>query len=134
MSPRVLVVDDERLIRWSLEQMLEKGGYTVETAEDGATALAAVRDESPDLVLLDLKLPDADGIQVIRQIKEVHPDTICLGYDQKVFVDRLGGKLKEFGLTPKIVRIMAFKPEAYKSSIMKQRTSRPILLPSKRLV
>ena len=74
MSPRVLVVDDERLIRWSLEQMLEKGGYTVETAEDGATALAAVRDESPDLVLLDLKLPDTDGIHLIRQIKEAHPD------------------------------------------------------------
>jgi len=74
MSHRVLVVDDERLIRWSLEQMLEKSGYAVETAEDGATALAAVRDDSPDLVLLDLKLPDTDGLHVIRQIKESHPD------------------------------------------------------------
>ena len=73
MSHRVLVVDDERLIRWSLEQMLEKSGYAVETAEDGATALAAVRDDSPDLVLLDLKLPDTDGLHVIRQIKESHP-------------------------------------------------------------
>jgi len=74
MASRVLVVDDERLIRWSLEQTLEKLGYDVETAEDGARAVAAVREESPDLLLLDLKLPDTDGIQVLRQVKESHPD------------------------------------------------------------
>jgi len=74
MPSRVLVVDDERLIRWSLEQTLEKLGYDVETAEDGARAVAAVREESPDLLLLDLKLPDTDGIQVLRQVKGSHPD------------------------------------------------------------
>ncbi len=74
MPSRLLVVDDERLIRWSLEQTLEKLGYDVETAEDGARAVAAVREESPDLLLLDLKLPDTDGIQVLRQVKESHPD------------------------------------------------------------
>jgi two-component system, NtrC family, response regulator AtoC len=73
MPHRVLVVDDERLIRWSLEQMLEKSGYAVEAAVDGTSALAAVRSDSPDLVLLDLKLPDIDGLQVIKQIKESHP-------------------------------------------------------------
>jgi DNA-binding NtrC family response regulator len=73
MPPRVLVVDDERLIRWSLEQTLEKGGYEVATAEHGAAALASVREEPPDLVLLDLKLPDVDGIQVLRQIKAQQP-------------------------------------------------------------
>ena len=74
MPSRVLVVDDERLIRWSLEQTLEKSGYEVETSEDGAGAVAAVREDTPDLVLLDLKLPDTDGIQVLRQIKDAHAD------------------------------------------------------------
>ncbi len=74
MPPRVLVVDDERLIRWSLEQTLGKWGYDVAAAEDGARAVAWIRDEPPDLVLLDLKLPDTDGIQVLRQIKEMHAD------------------------------------------------------------
>jgi len=74
MPSRVLVVDDERLIRWSLEQTLGKSGYDVETAADGARAMAAVREETPDLVLLDLKLPDTDGIQVLRQIKQTHPE------------------------------------------------------------
>ncbi len=75
MPSRVLIVDDERLIRWSLEQTLEKAGYEVQTAENGAAALVAAREEAPDLVLLDLKLPDLDGIQLLRQLKASHPDT-----------------------------------------------------------
>ncbi|MBI3635564.1 MAG: sigma-54-dependent Fis family transcriptional regulator [Candidatus Rokubacteria bacterium] len=73
MPRRVLVVDDERLIRWSLEQTLAKAGYETSTAENGAAALAAAREETPDLVLLDLKLPDTDGIQVLRELKETQP-------------------------------------------------------------
>ena len=70
-----------------------------------------------------------DPVDKYKIIKEVNPKVICLGYDQKVFVDKLAGKLKEFGLNPRIVRIIAFKPEIYKSSIMKKRTSKPILIP-----
>ena len=75
MPPRVLIVDDERLIRWSLEQTLEKAGYDVETAESGAAAVAAANQEAPDLVLLDLKLPDSDGIDILRQVRALHPTT-----------------------------------------------------------
>jgi two-component system response regulator AtoC len=75
MPPRVLIVDDERLIRWSLEQTLEKSGYDVDTAESGVAALAAANQEAPDLVLLDLKLPDSDGIDVLRQLRVLHPTT-----------------------------------------------------------
>lgn len=73
MSVRLLVVDDERLIRWSLEQTLTKGGYEVTAASTGEAALAAIREDPPDLILLDLKLPDTDGLQVLRQIKELNP-------------------------------------------------------------
>jgi two-component system response regulator AtoC len=74
MPSRVLVVDDERLIRWSLEQTLVKSGCEVETAESGEAALAAVRREVPDVVLLDLRLPDMNGIQILRQIKDMQPN------------------------------------------------------------
>ena len=73
MSSRLLIVDDERLIRWSVEQTLAKSGYEVSTASTGEAALAAVREDPPDLVLLDFRLPDIDGLRVLRQIKELSP-------------------------------------------------------------
>lgn len=68
---RVLVVDDEHLIRWSLEQSLKKQGYMVQTVGSGEEALDYVRKHSPDLVLLDIQLPGIDGIETLEQIKEI---------------------------------------------------------------
>ncbi len=73
MASKLLVVDDERLIRWSLDQTLTKAGYEVSTASTGETALAAIREDPPDVILLDLKLPDLEGLQVLRQAKELSP-------------------------------------------------------------
>jgi DNA-binding NtrC family response regulator len=73
MPPRLLVVDDEQLIRWSLEQTLASGGYDVSSVSLGEAALSAVREDPPDVILLDLKLPDVDGLQVLRHLKELNP-------------------------------------------------------------
>ena len=92
----------------------------------------AIRQEAVQSVpVVDLAVL-GDPIDKYKIIKSVHPDIICLGYDQKVFVDKLEGKLEEFGLHPRIVRIQSFKPEIYKSSIMKSRTSKSILRPKSR--
>ncbi|MCD6526053.1 MAG: sigma-54-dependent Fis family transcriptional regulator [Desulfuromonas sp.] len=71
---RVLVVDDEHLIRWSLEQSLKKQGYRVNTAGSGEDALEFVRRESPDMVFLDIQLPGIDGIETLEKIKEIDSD------------------------------------------------------------
>ena len=71
---RVLVVDDEHLIRWSLEQSLKKQGYFVHTVGSGEEALEYVRSDSPDLVFLDIQLPGIDGIETLEKIKEIDND------------------------------------------------------------
>jgi len=70
---RILVVDDERLIRWGLRQGLQELGYQVDEAADGAEAVQAVQREVPDLVLLDYRLPDESGIDVLRRIRKLAP-------------------------------------------------------------
>jgi DNA-binding NarL/FixJ family response regulator len=65
----VLIVDDYLLFRRSARQMLEAGGFVVVgEAADGASAISAVRDLHPDVVLLDIQLPDIDGFEVARRV------------------------------------------------------------------
>ena len=66
----VMIVDDERLVRWSLRQKCEEWGYTVIEADAGELALRLAQRESPDLVLLDVRLPDLTGIEVLDQLKK----------------------------------------------------------------
>jgi two-component system KDP operon response regulator KdpE len=69
-EPRILVVDDERPIRRALEVTLTKAGYRVATAVDADDTLTQAALEPPDLVILDLMLPDADGAEVCRQLRD----------------------------------------------------------------
>ena len=70
----ILVVDDERTLRFALKEGLSEDGYRVDTAADGAEALSAVERGEYHLVLLDQKLPDANGIELLRQIKSKRPE------------------------------------------------------------
>jgi DNA-binding NtrC family response regulator len=74
----ILVVDDEHLIRWSLEQQLRREGYQVLLAATGADALQIARTESPDVVLLDVRLPDADGVEVLERLRGLDSDLVVI--------------------------------------------------------
>lgn len=69
----ILVVDDERSIRRLLRMYLDEAGYTVTEAADGAEALAKMRSGGIDLVLLDLMIPEVDGLEVARRIRADQP-------------------------------------------------------------
>jgi DNA-binding NtrC family response regulator len=70
-----LVVDDERLIRWSLSETLQERGFSVAEAEDGAAAVRALTDGTslPDVVLLDFRLPDSNDLALLSRIVRLVP-------------------------------------------------------------
>ncbi len=72
---RILVIDDERPILMTLEGLLSRHGYVVDTAGNASVGFRMLKNNSPAVVLLDLQLPDAEGLQMLEQIKREHPDT-----------------------------------------------------------
>jgi len=74
MSKRVLIVDDEESIRSSLERLLSYEKFKTLSAPDGAAALDLVAGERVDIVLLDIKMPGMDGLEVLQKMKDLHPD------------------------------------------------------------
>ncbi len=75
---RGLIVDDEKVIRESFSRVLLKEGYTVEAMESGRLALEKAAAEPFDVVLLDLKMPGLDGIETLRELKELDPEVVSI--------------------------------------------------------
>src|SRR5205085_4691683 len=75
MAEAILIVDDEEQIRASVRGVLADEGFRVLEADNGRAALTTIAAEHPRLVLLDIWMPGVDGIEILRQIQERHPDT-----------------------------------------------------------
>jgi CheY-like chemotaxis protein len=86
MSARILIVDDDAWILKMVSTVLDKRGYTIDTASDGAEALERVAAESPDLVITDVMMPRMDGWTFIRNLRS-RPDT---AFTPVIFLTALG--------------------------------------------
>lgn len=91
MAKRVLVVDDEVHVRTLLRMYLERAGYVVESCGDGPSALRAIRQNEPDLILLDLMLPGTDGLTVCRQLRAEADLPVIMLTARTAEADRLRG-------------------------------------------
>ncbi len=78
INEKILIVDDEKIIRESLFHWFENEGYQVVIAEDGESGLAKFKNEKFDLVLIDMKLPGINGLQLLKEIKDIDSEVIVI--------------------------------------------------------
>jgi len=96
-NPKILVVDDAEDIRDILSDRLEMYGYDVLTASDGVEALKKVENVSPELVLLDIRLPKMNGMEVLSRIKREHPETLVIMITAHMTIDNAEKAMIEQG-------------------------------------
>lgn len=105
MGNRVLVVDDAAFMRMMIKDILKKGGYeVVGEAEDGMRAIEKFRELNPDLVTMDITMPDMDGITAVREIRGINPKAniiMCSAMGQQAMViDAIQAGAKDFVVKP----------------------------------
>jgi DNA-binding NtrC family response regulator len=94
--PKILVIDDEKLIRWSLKEILAQEGYDVDTIDSAGEAIKLAKDIPYDLIIADLEIQDENGIEMLKRIKEFRPEvkTIILSAHPKLSIQPEFGDLE----------------------------------------
>ena len=105
MGKKVLIVDDAAFMRMMIKDILEKNGYNVVgEAENGSVAVEKYKELTPDLVTMDITMPEKDGIQALKEIKEIDPSAtiiMCSAMGQQAMViDAIQAGAKDFIVKP----------------------------------
>lgn len=128
-KPLVLIVDDEKGLRIGTKRLLELEGYLVDTAENGTEGIALGTQKEYDLALIDLKMPDIEGTEVLKEIIKAYPNTICFiatayaSYETAIESTKLGA----YSYIPK-----PFLPEELMLQLKKGYEKRLLLLESEK--
>lgn len=126
----ILIVDDEKGLRLGTKRLLEEEGYIVAVAQNGSEGLQYGTTNDFDVAVIDLKMPDIDGMEVLQAIKQSHPNTVCFiatafaSYDTAIQATRIGA----FGYIPK-----PFSPEELTYQIELGIKQRKLILDAQRL-
>src|SRR4029077_4754378 len=114
-QPRVLVIDDDPDIRGLVAELLDRAGFTVEQAEDGRAGLRALHRSPPDLVVLDVSMPDLDGWQTLERIRDLSDCPVLMLTARGDELERVRGLqggaddyvVKPFGRQELVARVQA---------------------------
>lgn len=91
----ILIIDDDDALRGAMRKILERGGHEVREASDGLKGVARIREQVPDLVVLDLIMPEKEGIETIMELREDYPELRILAVSGGGAVLRAGGALED---------------------------------------
>jgi len=124
---KILVVDDEKLIRWSVSERLQRDGYEVLAAESGEQALELVAQSSPDLMLLDVRLPGMDGLTTLQRSLGLHAELAVIMMSAHSTVDNAVEAMK-IGAIDFLVKPFPFQSldAAVQRALQNARTRRQI--------
>jgi DNA-binding NtrC family response regulator len=120
---RLLVVDDESIVGKRLRQVFSKMGFEIETFTEAAPAMAAMAERPFDIVVTDLKMEDMDGMEVLRQVRRMHPATrviIITGYADEATAES-ARKLGVFAFLAKPFRLDILKDMVFQALADKRR-------------
>ena len=117
MSPRIMIIDDEKIVGDMAKISLQEEGYEVETFLNADPALKRLKEEPFDVVVTDLKMKGIDGLEVLRTVKQLYPQTkvimITAFADLDVAIEAIKGEVFDF--FPKPVRIKELKESISKA-------------------
>ena len=132
---KILVVDDDQTVRDSLRRSLTFNGYDVAASGDGDEALRLIRQESPDLVILDVELPEVDGLTVCRDLRSAGNDVLILMLsDSSDVADRVSGldagaddfMSKPYALEEVLARVRALHRRSVRTAVAKSVEAKPL--------
>lgn len=126
----ILIIDDEKGLRLGTQRLLEDEGYLVSVAGNGEEGIKLGTTQEYDIAVIDLRMPDIDGLEVLKEIKRVHPNTVCFiatafaSYETAIQATRIGA----YGYIPK-----PFTPEEFIYQIEIGVKQRELILSAERL-
>lgn len=130
LKPQVLIIDDEKGLRLGTKRLLESEGFSAEVAENGTEGISIAGTKEFDLAIIDLKMPDLDGIEVLKEIRKISPGTVCFiatayaSYETAIESTKLGA----YSYIPK-----PFTPDELLLQLRKGYEKRLLTLESERL-
>lgn len=100
----ILVVDDAAFMRMRCAKLLKENGYDVVEADNGAVALEVYKDKKPDAVLMDITMPEMDGLAALKALREIDPDVrvamVTAMGQQSIIMDAIKNGAKDFVVKP----------------------------------
>ena len=135
MNGAILIAEDHEVARKSIQQYLQREGYRVEEAADGESAIEAINASDFDLVITDLKMPSSSGLDVLRHVREVSPNTLVIvttafgSVDSAIEALRLGAQ--DYIIKPiifeellnKVHHVMEYRRQAWEIQILRRELS-----------